>query len=54
MTVLAVWWGGAAGAASLDLLEVGGAFGTPAATNPTAIWWDPAGIAVHGGTQVYV
>jgi long-subunit fatty acid transport protein len=53
MTVFAVWLGGAAGAASLDLLEVGGAFGTPAATNPTAVWWNPAGLAVHGGTQVY-
>jgi long-chain fatty acid transport protein len=53
MTMLAVWWCGAAQAASLDLLEVGGAFGTPAATNPTALWWNPAGLAVHGGTQVY-
>lgn len=37
-------------ASGLDLLEVGGAYGTPAATNPTAIWWNPAGLAVGGGT----
>jgi long-subunit fatty acid transport protein len=43
-----------AGAASLDLLEVGGAFGSPAATNPTALWWNPAGLAVAGGTQFFV
>lgn len=41
-------------AASLDLVEVGGAFGTPGATNPTAIWWNPAGLAVGGGTQFLV
>lgn len=36
-------------AASLDLLEVGGAYGTPGATNPSAIWWNPAGLAVGSG-----
>lgn len=41
----------AARASSLDLVEVGGAFGTPAATNATAVWWNPAGLAVHGGTS---
>lgn len=41
-------------AASLDLVEVGGAFGSPAATNPTALWWNPAGLAVAGGTQFFV
>jgi len=41
----------AAQAAGLDLIEVGGAWGTPGATNPTAIWWNPAGLAVGGGTQ---
>jgi long-chain fatty acid transport protein len=40
-------------AGSLDLLEVGGAYGTVAATNPTAVWWNPAGLAIHGGTQFY-
>lgn len=34
-------------AGSLDLLEVGGPWGTPGATNPTAIWWNPAGLAVQ-------
>jgi len=41
-------------AASLDLLEVGGAWGTPGATNPSALWWNPAGIAVGGGHQYLV
>ncbi|MCA9495257.1 MAG: outer membrane protein transport protein [Myxococcales bacterium] len=45
-------WSLAASAASLDLLEVGGAYGTVAATNPTALWWNPAGLAVGGGTQI--
>jgi long-chain fatty acid transport protein len=36
-------------AASLDLLEVGGPYGTPGATNPSALWWNPAGLAVAGG-----
>jgi long-subunit fatty acid transport protein len=44
----------AAQAAGLDLIEVGGAWGTPGATNPTAIWWNPAGLAVGGGTQFIV
>lgn len=41
-------------ASSLDLIEVGGAWGTPGATNPTALWWNPAGLAVGGGTQFLV
>ncbi len=41
-------------AGSLDLLEVGGVWGTPGATNPTALWWNPAGMAVGGGTQFLV
>jgi long-chain fatty acid transport protein len=53
MTPLLLAFVGRADAASLDLLEVGGAFGTPAATNPTALWWNPAGLAVHGGTQFF-
>jgi len=43
-----------ANAASLDLLEVGGAWGTPGATNPSALWWNPAGLAVEGGHQYLV
>ena len=53
MTVFLLLTSGAH-AASLDLIEVGGAWGTPAATNPTALWWNPAGLAVGGGTQVHV
>lgn len=41
-------------AASLDLVEVGGMYGTPAATNPSALWWNPAGLAVGGGTQAMI
>jgi long-chain fatty acid transport protein len=41
-------------AGGLDLLEVGGAYGTPGATNPTAIWWNPAGLAADGGTQIMI
>ncbi len=54
MTVLALSLLSTARAASLDLLEVGGAYGTVAATNPSALWWNPAGIAVNGGTQFLV
>ena len=43
---------GTASAASLDLLDVGGIWGTPGATNPTAIWWNPAGLALTKGPQV--
>jgi long-subunit fatty acid transport protein len=39
-------------AGSLDQIEVGGMWGTPGATNPTAVWWNPAGLAVGGGTQL--
>lgn len=52
IALLALWSALPAQASSLDLLEVGGAWGTPAATNPTAVWWNPAGLAVRGGTQV--
>ncbi|MBA2321629.1 MAG: outer membrane protein transport protein [Deltaproteobacteria bacterium] len=37
-------------AASLDLLEVGGMWGTPGATDATALWWNPAGLAVDDTT----
>ncbi|MBX2799571.1 MAG: outer membrane protein transport protein [Myxococcales bacterium] len=40
-------------AGSLDLIEVGGAWGSPGATNPTALWWNPAGLAAEGGTQFF-
>lgn len=38
----------------LDLLEVGGAWGTPGADNPTALWWNPSGLALGTGTQIMV
>ncbi len=37
-------------AASLDLIEVGGMWGTPGATDATALWWNPAGLAVDDTT----
>lgn len=43
---------GLAAAASLDNLEVGGPWGSPLATDPTATWWNPAGLAGAGGTRV--
>lgn len=44
----------AASAASLDNVEVGGVWGTPLAENPTAIWWNPAGLSQTHGTQVLI
>jgi long-subunit fatty acid transport protein len=41
-------------AASLDLVEVGGLWGTPGATDATAVYWNPAGLAVGGGTSFVV
>lgn len=38
-------------AASLDLLEVGGLWGTPNATDATALWWNPASLAAGHGTR---
>jgi len=39
-------------AASLDTVEVGGPYGTPTSTDATAIWWNPAGLAV-GSTTLF-
>jgi hypothetical protein len=49
MTLLALF--ATANGASLDLLEVGGMYGTPAATNATATFWNPAGLAMERGTR---
>ncbi|NCG20363.1 MAG: hypothetical protein GWP91_15245 [Rhodobacterales bacterium] len=54
MLLLALSLINGAQAGGLDLLEVGGSWGTPGATNPTAAWWNPAGIAVGGGTQFLI
>jgi len=39
-------------ASSLDNLEVGGPWGTPTASDATALWWNPAGMAMGSGTRV--
>lgn len=41
-------------AGSLDQLEVGGLFGTPATSDPTALWWNPAGVAAGSGTRFHL
>ena len=43
-----------AGAASLDNLEVGGPWGTPTASDATALWWNPAGMAMGSGTRLII
>lgn len=45
---------GSAEAASLDLVEVGGMFGSPASTGPAATYWNPAGMAVESGTRFHL
>ena len=40
-----------ASAASLDLVELGGLWGTPNATDATALWWNPASLAAGHGTR---
>ena len=40
-------------ASSLDNLEVGGLFGTPNSDDPTALWWNPAGLATGEGTRFH-
>lgn len=39
-------------AASLDNLEIGGVWGTPTATDASAVWWNPAGVAAGHGTRI--
>jgi len=41
-------------AGSLDNLEVAGQWGAPTATNPSAAWWNPAGLAGGDGIEVLV
>jgi len=45
--MLSVAWAG-----SLDNLEVGGPWGTPTATDATAVWWNPAGMGSGSGTRI--
>lgn len=49
-----ILWLMAAQAASLDLPEVAGLWGTPGADDASAMYWNPAGIAVKGGTRFLV
>ncbi|MCB9777044.1 MAG: outer membrane protein transport protein [Alphaproteobacteria bacterium] len=51
---LALCWSASARAASLDNLEMGGLWGTPAATDGTALWWNPAGVAAGQGTRITI
>jgi long-chain fatty acid transport protein len=41
-------------ASSIDNLEVAGPWGTPTSTDPTALWWNPAGLAGGAGTRVHI
>lgn len=40
-----------ASASSLDLVEVGGLWGSPNATDATSLWWNPASMAAGHGTR---
>lgn len=46
--------GATARAASLDNLEVAGAWGSPGATDGAAVWWNPAGLSAGQGTRILV
>lgn len=41
-------------AASLDNLEMAGMWGSPAATDGAAVWWNPAGLAMGEGTRILI
>ncbi|MEZ4317262.1 MAG: outer membrane protein transport protein [Myxococcota bacterium] len=47
--LLLAWMTASAG--GLDLLEVGGAWGTPTTTDATGLWWNPAGLGAGHGTR---
>ena len=40
-------------ASSLDIVEVAGPWGSPASTDATAVWWNPAGLARGEGTRFH-
>jgi long-subunit fatty acid transport protein len=54
VAVLLVACPSVARAAALDQLEIGGPWGTPTATDATAVWWDPAGLAMGEHTRIMV
>lgn len=41
-------------AGALDLLDVGGPWGTPASGGPAALWWNPATLSANHGTEFLV
>lgn len=41
-------------ASSLDLIEIGGPWGSPTANDATAAWWNPAGLAMDQGHRVHI
>jgi long-chain fatty acid transport protein len=48
-----LWWA-AAYAGSLELLEVGGFWGSPATTEPSAVYWNPGALGAQRGTRFYL
>lgn len=47
-------WGASALGASLDNLEMAGMWGSPAASDGAAVWWNPAGLAMGEGTRFLI
>lgn len=47
LALLASAWGG-----SLDLLDVGGLWGSPAGSDAPAVWWNPGALAAGRGTRI--
>ncbi|MEZ4449845.1 MAG: outer membrane protein transport protein [Nannocystaceae bacterium] len=47
-------WGGQASAGGLSAARFGGEHGHPTTDNPTAIYYNPAGIAASRGTRIFV
>ena len=54
MTPLLLLLSAFAHAANVDNLEIGGLWGSPGATDATALWWNPAGLAADTGTRVHL
>lgn len=49
-----IWLVAAAYAGSLDLIELGGFWGSPVTTEPTAISWNPGGLGFQHGTRFFL
>lgn len=54
LVVLVSGWASPAFAAGFDEPYVGGLFGSPTATNASAVWWNPGGLAAARGTRFLV